>query len=1207
MVDLAGFQKRLKYYCRTNEYKQHQLARDIGLSPTAFSNKLNGTRGAPLSRQEIKNIITRLAQIQAINSRREVAELLSLMDLKEAVFSPSEWQRPPFDKLEPSLGFPASSNGVKVPAQDALDVHTNGNGTGPISINGKDKPRQLLTFLFTNFEESTRLWQAYPGLMPAILQKHNRIVQESIEGEGGKVFKNTAKVFFSNFTDPLEAVRAAATLQKRLQAADWPDQTGPVMVTIALHTGVPEMEEAGAYFGQAVNRTGELLDVGQPGQVLLSAVTAGLLRDQLPTGLNLRDLGQQHLKFLDRTETIFQLEGSGLPDGFAPLPTAEGFPGNLPFHLTSFVGRESEQKEIRQLLATRRLLMLTGMGGVGKTRLALEVAGQVKGRYKDGVWLVELAPITNPTFVAPALSQLFGLKEEFSTPLMETLLKFIKNKQMLLVLDNCEHLVEECALLADRLLRTCPGLTILATSRTALEITGETVRQIQALEVPIAPQSLAQLTAYPCLKLFSDRAEAVDASFRLDDTTARLAQKICLHLDGIPLALELAAARLYTASLTEVAASLDQRFETFAGGNRAGLPRHQTLKALVDWSYNLLPDREQRLFRRISVFPGSWQFEALTEVCVGEEEDDSRGNLKEVLFQLVGKSLVITEKEGEAASYHLLETIRLYGKEKLEQSGEAATTYSLFCNYYLRLAEEGEAGLRGPQSDRWMERLKRELGNFRSIIGQVIAGSGSGTTWPLPSGPDRATLELLLRMGGALGLFWIKEGYWSEGQRWLETVLAFTTGIPVDPIIEAKARLVAGDLTWTQGDYPQAKPLLIKSLERYRHQGDKMGISEASLALGKVASKQGNFEEAADLFSESLKLKEELGDFRGLAEVFNHKGQMALNQFDYEAAKTCYRQSLDYYRQTGQKEGAASILNNLAAVAARIKDYSSGEALARESLQIYRQLENRPGIIAALNTLGIMAYRQSRISEAIQIHNECLEKRVEMGDKPGMAASYQNLGNIAYSEKEYKAARKHFSAALAIYRETGERNYFPRVLNNLANIDLLEKNYAQARISYEECLAIYQETGDTGNCASTLGNLGLLAYLSDDYPKALHDYSACLSLGLKLGINSINANTLTGLAGVYFHLAQASESAATPVEVAKYKVYLNQASRIIGAISTYFTGGTPELGHTEFGIYNETVAALQARLSEKAFNDLVEEGQANPTKIFTDLVRYIKG
>lgn len=1197
MVDLAEFQKRLKHYCRTIEYNQHQLARDIGLSPTAFSNKINGTRGAPFSRLEIKNIITKLVLTQAITTRREVAELLSLMDLKEVIFSPAEWQSPPFVQLETSESAARLQNGAKPPlAKTPFSLNNGLTGT-----NGKNEQKQLLTFLFTNFGDSTRLWQFYPGLMPGILLKHNRIVQESIESESGKVFKNTAKEFFTSFTDPCQAVLAAANLQRRLQAEEWPSETGPVKVSVALHTGMPEMEHGGAFFGQPINRTAELLAVGQPGQILLTSVTAGLLLEQLPADLNLRDLGSHHLKDLDRLENIYQLEGKDLPDSFAPLTTPENYPGNLPFQLTSFVGRENEQKEIKQLLKTRRLIMLTGMGGVGKTRLALEIASQIRDKFKDGVWLVGLASISDPAFIVPALARIFGLKEELYTPLIETLLRFLKKKQLLLLLDNCEHVIQECASLAELLLRNCPGLVILATSRTALEITGETVRQIQSLAVPSAPQTLEQLAGYASVKLFTERAEAVNTGFQLTDATALLVSDICVHLDGIPLALELAAARLHTVSLGEIASSLNRRFQTLGMGNRASQPRHQTLKSLVDWSYNALSAQEQTLLRRVSVFPGSWRFAAMAEVCL--LENTPKEALRDLLLQLVSKSLVVAETGGEESSYRLLETIRLYGQEKLVEAGEAVNSTALFRCFYLRLAEDCEAGLHGPQTNHWLAILEREQANFRSLFGQALPAVETETTWQFTSELDKDTWQLLLRMGGALGTFWIKQGYWSEGRRWLETLLDFTTRnhFDIDPLIEAKARLMAGNLAWTQGDYPQSTPLLKKSLELYQEQGDNPGISEASLALGKLASKQGYFEEASRLFTESLRQKQGMGDVKGMAEVLNQKGQMAHNQFDYDTAKTCYRESLNYYRQTGQKEGEASILNNLAAVASRLKDYTSGEVLARESLQIYRHLGNRPGIIAALNSLGIMAYRQNRIVEAVRIHNECLEMRQEMGDKPGMAASYQNLGNIAYTERKYKEARQQFGVALAIYREIGERNYLPRVINNLANIDLLEKNYAQAQASYEECLAIYMEIEDTGNAAKTLSNLGLLAYLSGDYLKAQRDYSATLSMSLKINSDSFTANILTGLAGVYYRLAQPLEFTTMPLDIAKYYAYLDQMGRLIGVIRTFLTKISLELGHTEFEIYNEVVEWVQARLSEKVFNDLVEEGQTHNAEIIGQL------
>jgi predicted ATPase/DNA-binding XRE family transcriptional regulator len=626
-------------------------------------------------------------------------------------------------------------------------------------------------------------------------------------------------------------------------------------------------------------------------------------------------------------------------------------PTNLPVQLTTFIDREREIAEVRRL-ETAHLLTLTGTGGIGKTRLALEAARTLGNRFPDGVWLVELAPLADPDLVADTIAGALGLREEPQRPLLTVLIEYLQSHQLLLILDNCEHLVAAVAHMAETLLRACPGLHILATSREPLGIAGETLFRVPPLPFPAMDQlpPLDQLLQNETVRLFRDRATAVQPAFTIDPTNAAALAQVCYHLDGIPLAVELAATRVTVLTVAEIAARLDDRFRLLTTGSRTGLPRHQTLQALLDWSYDLLPEVERILLRRLAVFVGGWTLEMAETVVAGwrSGNEDSKSNLTgkptspsdtlDGLAQLVNKSLVSMEEQAGVARYRMLETVRQYALNKLQAAGEAEQARQRHLSYFLELAEAAEPHLTGPQQVEWLVRLEREHDNLRAALGGALAAEET---------------EAALRLAGALWRFWSAHGHLSAGRRWLDAALAQPDG----RFTEARGKALRGaaPLALVQADYPRATVLLEESLALSRASGDQMGTAQALNTLGAVAYAQNEYEHATTLLEESLTLRRAAGDRHGVGVTLNNLGDVALHQHNYARATLLLEESLMLFRTLGDQLGESIVLLNLGRTALERGNPTEAEPLFVESLVLKRALDDKEGIAWTLEGLAGVA------------------------------------------------------------------------------------------------------------------------------------------------------------------------------------------------------------------------------------------------------------
>jgi predicted ATPase/DNA-binding CsgD family transcriptional regulator len=630
-------------------------------------------------------------------------------------------------------------------------------------------------------------------------------------------------------------------------------------------------------------------------------------------------------------------------------------PNNLPTQLTSFIGREKELADVKKLLHDAHLLTLIGPGGTGKTRLSIRAANERLDQYPDGVWLVELAPILDSSLVARTTAIAIGLRDEPQRPVIDVLCDYLREKKMLIILDNCEHLVDACARMADRILHSASDTRILASSREALGIGGEVTYRVPSLGLPdlshLPPvESLGQ---YEAVKLFIDRAMAAVSTFTVTNENAPALAQVCHHLDGIPLAIELAAAKIRVLSVDQIAKRLDDRFRLLTGGSRTVLERHQTLRAAIDWSYNLLPQAEQVLFRRLSVFVDRWTLEATESICSDESASSvlRSDDVLNLLEQLINKSMVIREEAGPESRYRMLETIREYANEKLVESGESDALRDRHLKYFLNVTEAAEPKLQSDEQGRWLDQLEMEQNNLRAAL-----------DW---SKAARQGTEMGLRMAGALWRFWEIRGHFTEGRAQLEAVLARSDG-PPGPA-QAKALVGAGTLAWHQTDYAHATAFHKQALSAQRELGDRRGIAFSLNNLGAQALEQEDYEQAARWFEESLALSKDLADWRMAGYALHNLGDVARHEGDFERASTLYHESLSLFRELGDKWAISINLTWLGVVTQHLGEVDRAAAYLGESLALGRELGVKRSIAESLEGMAGVSFARRQFNRAVQL------------------------------------------------------------------------------------------------------------------------------------------------------------------------------------------------------------------------------------------------
>jgi predicted ATPase/class 3 adenylate cyclase len=709
-----------------------------------------------------------------------------------------------------------------------------------------------VTFLLTDIEGSTRLWETVPEAMDAALEAHNQLLTGVIEDHGGVVVTSRGEgdSFFAVFPSAAAAVEAAGACQLRIGSEPWPAEA-VLRVRMGLHTGEARMRSSGQIDHAPVNRCARVKAAGHGGQVLVTQATRDLVEGRLGGGFGLRRLGEFRLRDLAEPELIYQLTHPDLRDDFPPIGTLAERTGNLPLPVSSFIGRDRELAEVRALAESSRLLTLTGAGGCGKTRLGLQAVGELADGSADGAWLVELAAVSDEDAVAPAICRALGIAAQPGRPAEDTLLDALVPQHMLIVLDNCEHLLSACAKAADGILRRCPAVRLVATSREPLGIGGEAIYRVLPLSLPGSGDTgLAAAESSDAVALFAERARAQGSGLVVDQATAPLVVSICVRLDGLPLAIELAAARLRSLSLRGLADRLDQRFRLLTGGDRTALARQQTLRATVDWSYSLLHGAEQLLLGRLAVFAEGFDLDAAEAVC--SFGDIEAFDVTGLLGSLVDKSLVVADPAGPALRYRLLETIRQFAAERLNAAGhdEAAAVAAAHCAHYLSVAETAAPYLTGPDQASWLARLDTEQANLRRAA-EHAASRPDGT-------------EQVLRFGVALRRYWITRTRDEEALDLLRPVLE-RPGARADPELFGAA-LVTAAIAGRYADISVALRLAEQAISLARQLDIDRLLIQSLAALSATCYYVGKPERGLSPGREAVQRARRLGDDVLLAE-----------------------------------------------------------------------------------------------------------------------------------------------------------------------------------------------------------------------------------------------------------------------------------------------------------------------------------------------------
>ena len=807
----------------------------------------------------------------------------------------------------------------------------------------------VTTFLFTDIEGSSRLWEQNPARMQSALARHDALARDAVEKRHGIVVKTTGDGIHAAFDDPLDGVCAALDLQRAL--GDPAATEGvPLRVRCGLHVGVVENRDRD-FFGNAVNRAARIMTAAHGGQILVSQTAFDLIGNRLPAGVTLRDLGIVRLRDLAQPERVYQVVHAALRQSFPALRSLEAAPNNLPQQVTSFIGRERESIELEQLIARSRLVTVVGTGGLGKTRLSLQLAARVVEDFADGVWFVELAAIADTRLVPQAVASVLGVTESTGQSVMDALLAHVRERRLLILLDNCEHLAAACAQLARQLLQAGPQLKILATSREPLHVAGETTYALPALALPGNAQGVTadELLKSEAARLFVERAVAVHASFAVTSANAAAIATICRRVDGIPLAIELAAARVRALSVDVIATRLDDRFRLLTGGDRTGLPRQRTLRALIDWSHELLTAPETTLFRRLAVFAGGFTLDAVE--AVGRDDDDAAPDIVDTLTHLVEKSLV--EREAAGDRYRLLETVRQYALERLVAAGETGELRTRHLRFYLALALRARPGLIGPQQSEWLARLDVERENLLAAH-----------AWSCEA--DLAS-EYGLQLVSALRRYWIFRGLLALGFRITLEALACPSAQPVKRL-RCEALLDAGQLGAYMGRYAEAQQYLEQSLAIARDLDDKVRISAVLQPLGLALLGRGDLGSARVHLQEGLALAEQIGVPREIAGALNALAQTARTAGDLETAEPLYARVLRIARETGDVDIIAVSLLNLAMVATARASLQGVRDMLVEVLRIVDESGLKPAAQGLLEVSAGLAAARSEWERSVRFY-----------------------------------------------------------------------------------------------------------------------------------------------------------------------------------------------------------------------------------------------
>ena len=868
-------------------------------------------------------------------------------------------------------------------------------------------PSGTVTFLFTDIEASTKHAREHPESWESLHARHDEILRAAVAQNNGHVFQVIGDAVCAAFHNAGAAIRAAIDAQRNLQAEDWGGT--PVRVRMGIHTGAAEWNESVYQGYSTLALVQRVMSAGHGGQILLSQAAHDLTRDWLPNQAGLIDLGERNLKDIPRPERLYQLCVPDLPGDFPALKTFDKTRNNLPIQLSTFIGREKETGQIRQRLEKNRLVTLTGSGGIGKTRLSIQVAAELLPQFPIGVWLVELAPLVDPSLVPQTVCAALGVKPASNTSAQDALINYLRARKVLLVLDNCEHLIDACAELCDALLHACPDLRIIASSREALGIEGENAYRVPSLSLPGSKSGLQVIENSEAVRLFIERASAVLPGFEITPANAPLIAQICQRLDGIALAIELAASRIKMLKLEQISTRLDDAFRLLTGGSRTALPRQQTLRALIDWSYNLLSDDERAFLRRLSVFMGGWSLEAAEVICANAEALD-------LLTRLADKSLVAVDYEhGPEARYYLLETIRQYAREKLAETGEVSDLRDAHLGYFLQQAERIGPELNTRKSPYWLEYLEIEYPNFHATL-----------EWA-----QERDSEAGLRMSNMLYPFWFNfRSYRKEALEWFEIFLRASPA-------KRNATRAWALFNFINLQDPAARVDLLKSSQS---------------------------------LDECLALAREIGDHACTARAL---GLFAFSEINtsFDAAQSFAEQGLVEARLSGNERIIGLAIYLLGDVAFARSGTETARKLVEDSLVYTRKAGDLQHLSLAVNMLGLISIDRGEWDSAEKYFQEALSLAEEGHDRYFFSCYVINLGSLFTGMGHFDRATSYFQQARNLVQDTPDDFFLNGALLGLGEIARFQGDVDQAAALLGEALALAKMPPNKGNIVCHLANV----------------------------------------------------------------------------------------------------------------------------------------
>ena len=819
-------------------------------------------------------------------------------------------------------------------------------------------PQGIVAFLYTDIEGSTRRWDTGPGAMAETLRRHNAILDACCAAQEGFVFRTIGDAYCVAFPRAAAALRAALDAQRRLNGDNW-EGAAPLRVRMAVHVGDSVWQE-GEYASPPLNRLSRILNMGHGGQILVSEAFMLMTREEPEFADAFVKTGDHLLRDLKFKETVYQIVAPDLPSDFPPLKSLSVLPNNLPPPRDAFIGREMETQAIREALERGRMVTLLGMGGAGKTRLSLHAAAALLPEYPMGVWQIALADITDPALIPQAVAAALQFHPADSDPIA-ALHRHLKTQKLLLLLDNCEHLIADCAAFASNLLDACPEIRLLATSREPLDIKGELAIPLESLRYPDADDlPLEELRRYDAIRLFEERSVAVNSSFRLTEANGGAVAAICRHLEGLPLAIELVAARIRALGPTQILERLRDDNALLSGRKRDSAARHQTLDATIRWSYDLLDSAEQILFRRLSVFVGGWTLEAAESVCPDAALSESQ--ILPLLESLTAKSLV-QRVEGEER-FRMMETVCAFAREAAAQSegevgNELRRRHARWLWEWTGRAQEEALSERQTE---WLARLEADHDNLRAAFEDALRGEDAASA---------------LEAAARLWRFWIARGHGAEGRIWLTRLLAAAPAAPVET--RASARKALGNLAFVAGDLAQAQAHYEQSLALSRELNDQKGIAAISGNLGGIALEHQDYALATERYAESLALEEARDDRAGMAYSLNNLGVIANQQGEFARAVPLLNRALELCRVLMDAAGIAMTENNLGDAMLGLGDLFGAGAHYRASFALYEAQKERAGMAACLQSAGHLLLAQGRRGEAAACFGAAEARRESAG------------------------------------------------------------------------------------------------------------------------------------------------------------------------------------------------------------------------------------